>query len=134
MMTKLVYNRRMLTTSPILNKLDQICAGLPESTRIDQNDHASYLVRKKVFLYFLNNHHGDGIIGIACKALPGDNQRLIDSDPMRFYMPAYVGPRGWVGFRLDTKTVDWEDAAELVLGSYLLTAPKTLARSMQPAC
>lgn len=120
------------TRAAVLNKLDPICARLPESSRVDQNDHASYLVRKKVFAYFLNNHHGDGVIGIAVKALPGDNQLLIDSDPVRFYMPAYVGPRGWVGFRLDTKKVDWEVVAELILGSYLLVAPKTLARLVQP--
>ena len=123
----------MLTRVAALNKLDQICGRLPESSRIDQGDHASYLVRKKVFLYFLNNHHNDGIVGIACKALPGDNQRLIDSGPARFYMPAYIGPRGWVGLRLDTRNVDWEEAAELILGSYLLVAPKTLARLVQPA-
>ena len=121
-----------LTRAAILHKLDTICGRLPESSRIDQNDHASYLVRKKVFLYFLNNHHGDGIVGIACKALPGDNQRLIDSDSKRFYLPPYVGPRGWVGFRLDTAKVDWDVVAELILGSYLLVAPKTLAKLVQP--
>ena len=115
----------------ILTKLDKICTSLPEATRVDQGDHASFLVLKKVFVYFLNNHHGDGIVGIACKALPGDNQRLIASDSRRFYMPAYVGPRGWVGFRLDSPKVDWDEVAELVLGSYVLTAPKTLARSVQ---
>ena len=123
----------VLTRAAILNKLDAICARLPESSRVDQNDHASYLVRKKVFMYFLNNHHGDGIVGMACKALPGDNQRLIDSDSERFYLPPYVGPRGWVGFRLDTKNVDWDVVAELILGSYLLAAPKTLAKLVQPA-
>ena len=122
----------MLTRAAITTKLDQICSRLPESSRLDQNDHASYLVRKKPFVYFLNNHHGDGIIGVACKALPGDNQRLIASDPARFYMPAYVGPRGWVGLRIDTRKVDWEEVSELVLGSYLLVAPKTLARLVEP--
>ena len=121
----------MTSRAAVLNKLDAIAARLPESSRVDQNDHASYLVRKKVFVYFLNNHHNDGIVGIACKALPGDNRRLIDSDPARFYMPAYVGPRGWVGFRLDTKKVDWEVVAELVLGSYLLVAPKTVAKMVE---
>ena len=121
-----------LSKAAILNQLDQICGRLPESSRIDQGDHASYLVRKKVFLYFLNNHHGDGIVGIACKALPGDNKRLIEADPVRFFMPAYCGPRGWAGFRLDTKTVAWDEVAELVLGSYLLAAPKILVRQVQP--
>lgn len=90
-------------------------------------DHAKFLVRKKVFAYFLDNHHGDGITSICVKALPGDNARLIASDPNRFYLPAYVGPRGWVALRLDLGRIDWREVRELVAGSYLLTAPKSLA-------
>jgi len=107
-------------------RLTEICLALPEASRLDQGEHASFLVRKKVFVYYLNNHHGDGIIGFCCKALPGDNQRLIETDARKFYLPAYVGPRGWVGLRLDLPTVDWREVKELVRGSYELTAPKKL--------
>ena len=99
---------------------------LPEALCEERGDYASFLVRKKIFAYFLNNHHGDGIVSVACKALPGDNARLVGSDPQRFYLPAYIGPRGWVALRLDVGRVDWEEVRELMLGSYLLTAPKTL--------
>lgn len=119
-------------SAKILDKLDKIRSRFPETSREDQAGHAWFLVRKKGFAYFLNNHHGDGIVGLACKVLPGDNQRLIDSDPTKFYMPAYIGSRGWVGLRLDTKKVDWEEVGELMLGSYILCAPKTLARKVQP--
>ena len=67
----------MVTRAATLNKLDKICGRLPESSRIDQGDHASYLVRKKVFLYFINNHHNDGVVEIACKALLGDEITLL---------------------------------------------------------
>ena len=117
----------------LIKKLGQICMRLPEAARIDQGDHASFLVRKKVFAYFLNNHHGDGIVCVACKVLPGDNSRLIAQDPARFCMPAYIGPRGWVSFRLDTAKVDWEEVSELVRGSYMLVAPKTLAAKLDTA-
>jgi predicted DNA-binding protein (MmcQ/YjbR family) len=42
-------------------------------------------------------------------------------------MPAYVGPRGWVGLRLDVGKIDWEEVEELVTHSYQLCAPKKLA-------
>jgi phosphoribosylglycinamide formyltransferase-1 len=42
-------------------------------------------------------------------------------------MPAYIGPRGWVALRLDRGAIDWKEVAELVAGSYQLTAPKRLA-------
>ena len=99
--------------------------------REDKNSHASFTVSKKVFAYYLNNHHGDGIVSVCCKVLPGDNQRLIDSNPRKFYMPAYIGPRGWVGLRLDRPTVDWAEVKELVQGSYGQTAPKRLMRSIE---
>jgi hypothetical protein len=113
-------------TQERLARLAEICLALPEASRLDQGDHASFLVRKKVFAYYLNNHHGDQIVSVCCKALPGDNQRLIEANPRKFYLPAYIGPRGWVGLRLDLPTVDWAEVKELVLGSYEQSAPKKL--------
>src|SRR5215469_16868229 len=92
-------------TGDQLARLSKICLALPEVERENSGDHAAFIVRKKKFVYFLNNHHGDGIIGVTCKVLPGDNERLIRANPDRFYMPAYIGPRGWVGLRLDVKNV-----------------------------
>jgi hypothetical protein len=64
---------------------------------------------------------------VGCKVLPGDNASLIRSDPKRFYMPAYVGPRGWVGLRLDVGRVNWNEVRELAKGSYQLVSGKALA-------
>ena len=75
----------------------------------------------------MNDHHGDGIVAVACKALPGDNVALASAQPGRFYLPSYIGPKGWVALRLDVGAVDWDEVAELVTGSYLLVAPKRLA-------
>ena len=110
-----------------LARLTKICLPLPEATRELCGSHAGFLVRKKTFAYFLNNHHGDGIVGVTCKVLPGDNTALIAAQPGRFYMPAYIGPRGWVALRLDVGKVDWEEVAELVACSYRLVASKRLA-------
>jgi len=67
------------------------------------------------------------MVGITCKVLPGDNAALIAAEPRRFYMPAYIGSRGWVGLRLDTGDIDWDEVAELAAHSYRLVAPKRLA-------
>ena len=115
-----------------IKRLLSICLALPEATAQPQNQHYSFLVRKKVFAYYLADHHGDGIWSIACKVLPGDNTALIKSDPARFYMPAYIGPRGWVALRLDLTEVDWEEVEELVRGSYRLCAPRTLVAKLPP--
>jgi hypothetical protein len=111
-----------------LVRLTELCLAFPATTREDKGDHSSFLVAKKVFAYYLNNHHGDKIISVCCRALPGDNSRLIESNPRKFYCPAYIGPRGWVGLRLDLANVDWTEVKELVLGSYWQIAPKKLLK------
>ena len=80
----------------LLQRLSEICLALPEATREDMGDHAAFAVRKKKYAYFLNDHHGDGIVSVCFKAAPGEGPLLIDSDPDLFYSPAYIGPRGWV--------------------------------------
>ncbi len=109
-----------------LERITKIALKLPEVTREIKGDHASFSVRKKIFAYFLNNHHGDGIVSICAKTLPGDHTALVAADPDRFYLPAYIGPRGWVGLRLDRGKIDREEVGELLKGSYLMTAPRTL--------
>ncbi|HEY7338848.1 MAG TPA: MmcQ/YjbR family DNA-binding protein [Bryobacteraceae bacterium] len=114
-----------------LTRVSAICLALPEAMRRDQGSHASFLIRKKPFAYFLNDHHGDGIISITCKVLPGDNSVLVAAQPIRFYLPAYIGPRGWVALRLDVGDIDWEEVDELIAGSYRLLAPRRLALSIK---
>ena len=116
---------------PRLVRLTKICLALPEATRECLGSHAGFRVRKKTFAYFLNDHHGDGIVSVACKALPGENTALVAAQPDRFYLPAYIGPKGWVALRLDIGKVDWQEVAELVAASYRQIAPKRLVA--QPA-
>jgi hypothetical protein len=110
-----------------LARLMKICLALPEAIQESAAQHATFQVRKSTFAYYLNDHHGDGIISVACKVLPGDNEALVAAHPAKFYLPAYIGPRGWVGLRLDVSGLDWNEVAELVVGSYKLIAPKRLA-------
>lgn len=114
-----------------LTRVTKLCLALPEAAREIHGSHATFRIRKQVFAYYQDNHHGDGIVGVNCKVLKGDNARLIESEPEKFFMPAYIGSRGWVGLRLDRGAVDWDEVSELIQGSYLLTAPKTLAAKVK---
>jgi phosphoribosylglycinamide formyltransferase-1 len=116
-----------------LERVSKICNAFPKSIREVLGSHASFTVSGKTYAYYLNNHHGDGIVAVACKVLPGDNEALIAAHPEKFYFPAYIGPRGWVGLRLDIAGVDWEEAAELIAGSYRLIAPKRLVAMLKRA-
>jgi hypothetical protein len=114
-----------------LTKLTSLCLEMPETIRDVMGRHAGFYIRKKTFAYFLDDHHGDGIVGVTCKVLAGNNKALVASDPARFYMPAYVASKGWVGLRLDLSKIDWEEVQELITHSYLLVAPKRLAAAVR---
>src|ERR1035441_7652628 len=124
--------KKAYTKDGRLARLMKICLALPEARQEAASRHATFLVRKEVFAYYLNDHHGDGIVSVCCKVLPGDNEVLVAAHPARFYMPAYIGPRGWVALRLDVGGLDWNEVAELVVGSYKLIAPKRLALLANP--
>lgn len=111
---------------PRLTRVSEICLALPEATREAKGQHASFVVRKKVFAYYLNNHHGDRKVAVCGKVAIAENWARVEQDPKRYYLPAYIGPRGWVGLRLDQGEIDWEEVSELLVGSYRLVAPKRL--------
>lgn len=73
---------------PRLTRVTRLALALPESRREIHGSHAQFVVGKKTFAYFLDNHHGDGIIAVTCKVLPGDNKRLAEAQPRKFYLPA----------------------------------------------
>jgi hypothetical protein len=79
-----------------LTRLSKICLALPETVRQDCGRHAGFLVRKKTFVWFLDDHHGDGIVGVSAKVLPGDNSALVAAHPARFTRPRTCTRRaGW---------------------------------------
>ncbi len=93
----------------------------------EDGQHIAYIVRKRTFGYFTNDHHGDGRLALIVKVPTGEQGALVASDADRYFVPPYLGQRGWVGFRLDVGIVDWDEAGELIVESYCLCAPKKLA-------
>lgn len=110
-------------------RLIRMCRALPEvenSAIGHSNEHVAFRVRRKIFAYYLFDHHGDGRIALCCKAVPGDQGRLVEQDSRCFFLPPYLGPRGWVGVRLDLPRVDWGELAYLIGMAYRLSAPRAL--------
>lgn len=100
---------------------------LPEVEVAEEGRHIGLSVRGKRFAWYLEDHHGDGMVALACKAAPGVQQDLVARAPGRHFVPAYLGARGWVGIRLDREDVDWGEVDELLGDAYCLVAPKRLA-------
>jgi hypothetical protein len=72
--------------------------------------------------------HRDGRVSLWCKAPPGAQEALVGSDPERFFVPPYVGHRGWLGFRLD-RDLDWNELAGIVEDAYAEVAPAKLVEA-----
>jgi hypothetical protein len=83
----------------------------------------TFRVRDRIFAAA---KRGDGPVSVWCKAPPGAQAVLVGADPGRFFVPPYVGHKGWVGMRLDDGPA-WGEVALLVGRSYRLVAPKGLA-------
>ena len=109
-----------------LNKVMEICLSYPEATCERFGSHATFKVRKRVFAYFLDDHHGDGKVAVCCKTELGEHEDLARADPEKFYVPAYIGPRGWVAVRLDRGRINWKELSAFIDASYCAVAPKKL--------
>lgn len=116
---------------PRLVRITELCSALPEVVRAVHGDHADFRVRKKVFAYFLNNHHGDGIVSVCVRSALGESVDRAGAQPQLYYLPAYIGPRGWFGMRLDRGAINWREVENILELSYCLGAPKTLAKIVQ---
>ncbi|MGH7296712.1 MAG: MmcQ/YjbR family DNA-binding protein [Polyangiaceae bacterium] len=107
-------------------RLTALCTKHPGVEVDREGRHATYRVRKKVFAYFLDNHHGDGVVGACVRGDRRANAAAIEADPKRYFSPAYVGPRGYLGIRLDLARVDWKDVAARLAAAFRSVAPKSL--------
>ena len=108
-----------------LPKLRRICLALPEtSERLSHGEPAWFVREKKTFATYANHHHDDRL-AFWCAAQDGAQDVLVNAAPERFFVPPYVGVRGWLGVRLDLP-VDWDEIAALVEDAYRVVAPKTL--------
>jgi len=112
-----------------LQRLREICLGLPETSERLSHGAPTFFVRgKKAFLMVLTNHHGDGRFAIWCAAAAGLQEMLVEADPERFFRPPYVGHRGWLGVRLD-RGLNWDELAGIAEDAYAEVAPPKLVEA-----
>jgi hypothetical protein len=110
----------------VVARIRELCLALPETSERPSHGAPTFFVRaKRAFLMVLTNHHGDGRFAIWCAAAPGMQSMLVEADPARFFVPPYVGHRGWLGFRLD-RPFDWDELAGIIEEAYAEIAPAKL--------
>ena len=102
----------------------EICLALPgASERPSHGSPAFFIDGKHTFVMFLDDHHGDGRLALWCAAPQGAQALLTASNPDRYFVPPYVGHRGWIGLRLD-RGATRDEVAGVIEDAWLDRAPK----------
>jgi hypothetical protein len=115
-----------------LARIRAVCLALPEVTERPSHGAPTFFIRgKRSFAMVFDDHHGDGRFAIWCAAPDGMQQLLVEGAPERFFVPPYVGHRGWLGVYLDVPQ-EWDELAELVTDAWRTVAPKRLAAQLDP--
>ncbi len=118
-----------MTKKRILDAVRQICLALPEASERPSHGEPTFFVGgKRSFATVWDGHHGDGRFALICAAPPGMQAALVKSDPERFFVPPYVGHRGWIAVRLD-RGFDRDEVAGILEDAYAEVAPQTLVKA-----
>ena len=112
----------------LLDRVRAIALALPATGEKQSHGVPAFTAGGKMFLYFRNDHHGDGMISICVKTAGREEQdMLIETDPDLYSWPSYIGPSGWIAMRVDRRDTDWEHVAERILTSWRHVAPRAVA-------
>ncbi len=112
-------------TDDTLDRLRALCLTYPEVTeRMSHGSPSWFVGEKKLFVSFAAYHHSDRV-AFWCAAPEGGQDVLVGAEPLRYFVPPYVGHRGWLGVYLDVD-VDWDAAALIIDDAYRVVAPRAL--------
>lgn len=115
----------MARSTSALERVRAICLALPEVSERLSHGAPTWFAGKKTMVTFMDDHHGDGRLALWAAAPPGAQADMVELEPDRFFVPPYVGGRGWLGVRLD-RTPDWDEVADIVEEAYRAVAIKRL--------
>jgi predicted DNA-binding protein (MmcQ/YjbR family) len=119
----------MAKKKDISQAVREICLWFPEAEEVLAHGSPDFRVKGKTFATYVINHHGDGRIALWLNAPQGAQGHYTKEEPKHFFVPPYVGPRGWLGVNLD-KGISWKTVARLVREAYEKVAPASLTKSL----
>ena len=119
---------------PLLARVREIALALPGSDEKESHGRPAFYTRK-VFGYYGGSVKIDGVWDSHDQAIlffpdPAERPALEGDD--RFWVPAYLGPSGWLGLDLQPST-DFDEVAELLEESFRATAPSRLVMKLHEA-
>ena len=115
-----------------LERLREICLALPDAAEKEAWGDPTWRVRDKIFAMQKGNYPA-GRPSVWMKAREGVQEMLVASDAVSFFVPPYVGHKGWIGVWMDTPRINWPLVADLIAESHALVGPKRKRRRAKPA-
>lgn len=117
--------------NPLEEAVRRLCLAFPETEEILSHGSPNFRVRGgKIFAVYAENHHGDGRLALWLNVPPGVQDAYVRAEPEHYFVPQYVGPRGWLGVRLD-QGIDWKRVAEDVRMAFEHVAPARVAKALR---
>jgi len=83
-----------------LARVRKLCLALPDAWEKEAWKAPTFRVHDRMFAMFVDGHRGDGRIAVWCSAPPDAQRVAVLDDPDNFFVPPYVGAKGWIGVRL----------------------------------
>jgi hypothetical protein len=100
----------------------EACLWLPEAEEFLSHGSPNFRARGKTFATYVVNHHGDGRVALWLTAPAGSQEFHVRAEPKHFFVPPYVGPKGWLGVILD-RGLEWDRIVQLIREGYERIAP-----------
>ena len=116
------------TSASPVERLRRICLALPDTAEKLAWGEPTWRVRGKLFAQLDDHHHGADHLAVWLPAPLGGQEAMVYTNPRQFFRPPYVGPRGWVGVRIDRRP-NWTMVAALVAQAYRMVATSKKRRA-----
>ena len=111
----------MTTKRTVSVAVHDLCSALPDAEYNHSHGNPDYRINGKVFAQYVVNHHGDGRVALWLNAPAGSQENLTEMDSESYFIPPYLGSRGWLGVNLD-KGLSWDEIQFQVAEAYLHTS------------
>ncbi len=98
-----------------LARLRKLCLALPDAHEVEAWGEPTFRLQNKMFAMFASpgTHHGEGRTAVWIKSQFEDRELLVRASPEQYFVPAYMGPSGWIGAYLD-KNTNWIELENLL--------------------
>ena len=115
-----------------LAELRSIALALPRTQEKISHGRPGFFVSKMFAMYGGSSKESGEMVSVPhCVLVKVDvSDRIALERDERFFLPAYLGPAGWLGLDFTSADVDWDEVRELVDASFRLVAPKRMIKAL----